>query len=52
MRGQGLDSSGKGYAQVVGCCADINETSGPIKCREFCLAEELLASYKNSAVWI
>lgn len=52
MRGHGLDSSGSGYVQVVGSCADINETSGPIKCREFRLAEDLLASYKNCAVWI
>ena len=37
---------------MVGCCADVNETSDPIKCKVIHLAEELLASYINSAVWI
>jgi hypothetical protein len=31
----GLDRSGSGYQQVVGCCEHGNEPSGSTKCGEF-----------------
>jgi hypothetical protein len=48
----GLDRSGSGWGQVAGFCKYGNKPSGCIKCEEFsCLAEDVLASQKDSAPW-
>jgi hypothetical protein len=33
--GHGLDRSGSGWRQVLGCCECGNEPSGSVKCGEF-----------------
>jgi hypothetical protein len=45
MRNGGLDSSGSGHGQVMGCCKDCNEYSGSVNEKSFLLLKE------DSALW-